>query len=72
MCPLSDQKDFGIHHHIREKRCGTLLNWTRGHTVASHEEATQLKGRKGLQRLQRSARVNAPGCVNAAGKLGQK
>ena len=33
MCPLSDQKDFGIHHHIREKRCGTLLNWTRGHTV---------------------------------------
>ena len=33
MCPLSDQKDFGIHHHIREKRCGTQLNWTRGHTV---------------------------------------
>ena len=36
MCPLSDQKDFGIHHHIREKRCGTLLNWTRGHTVATN------------------------------------
>ena len=33
VCPLSDQKDFGIHHHIREKRYGTLLKWTRGHTV---------------------------------------
>ena len=33
MCLLSDQKDFGIPHHIREKRCGTLLKWTRGHTV---------------------------------------
>ena len=33
MCWLSDQKDFGIHHHIREKPCGALLLWTRGHTV---------------------------------------
>ena len=33
MCPLSDQKDFGICHNIKEKRCGTLLRWTRGHTV---------------------------------------
>ena len=35
MCWLSDQKDFGIHHHIREKPCGALLLWTRGHTVYS-------------------------------------
>ena len=34
MCLLSDQKDFWICHHIREKRCATLLLWTRGHTVA--------------------------------------
>ena len=36
MCPLSDQKDFWICHHISEKRCATLLLWTRGHTVDEH------------------------------------
>ena len=35
MCPLSDQNDFRIGHHIREKPCGALFLWTRGHTVGA-------------------------------------
>ena len=37
MCPLSDQNDFWIGHHIREKPCGALFLWTRGHTVVCRE-----------------------------------
>ena len=38
MRPLSDQKDFEICHHIREKRCATQFLWTRGHTVVCFQK----------------------------------
>ena len=44
MCPLSDQKDFEICHHIREKRCATQFLWTRGHTVAAQGMFDDLVG----------------------------
>ena len=33
VCLISDQNDFGMHHFIWTKRCGTKIPWTCGNTV---------------------------------------
>ena len=37
-CPLSNKKDFGMHHHIRGKGSATKILWTRGHTEKACRE----------------------------------
>ena len=47
-CPLSNKKDFGMHHHKRGNGSAIKILWTRGHTEKSKSGA---QGRLGILRL---------------------
>ena len=71
MCPLSDQKDFEMCHHIREKRCATQFLWTRGHTVAYQQRPMILIFLQLCRYYQTSANGGgvAQGALAAGGKV---